>query len=112
MSFEEQICEWVSTDNKIKKLNEQIREERSKRNALGENILSIATESNLQNSIIQITDGKLKFQNTRSTAPLTYKFIKECLTSCLEEDAAAQIMQFIKEKREIRYSQEVKRYYN
>ena len=40
------------------------------------------------------------------------KFIKECLASCLEENAADQIMQFIKEKREIRYSQEVKRYYN
>jgi hypothetical protein len=112
MSFEEQICNWVATDNRIKKLNEQIREERAKRNALGENILSIATESNLQNSIIQITDGKLKFQNTRTTAPLTYKFIKECLESCLEENIAKQIIQYMKEKREIRYSQEVKRYYN
>ena len=40
MSFEEQICEWVSTDNKIKKLNEQIREERSKRNALGKYLIN------------------------------------------------------------------------
>jgi hypothetical protein len=112
MSFEEQIREWVTTDNKIKLLNDQIREQRAKRNALGENILSVATESNLQNSVIQITDGKLKFQNTKSNAPLTYKFLNECLESCLDEISAKQIIEFIKQKREVRYSQEVKRYYN
>lgn len=112
MSFEEQICEWVSTDNNIKLLNEQIKEQRAKRNALGESILTVATESNLENSVIQITDGKLKFQNTRSTAPLTYRFLKECLEDCLDEKDVPKIMEYIKEKREVRYSQEVKRYYN
>jgi hypothetical protein len=112
MSFEEKIVEWVSTDNKIKKYNEVVKAERLKRTQLGEEILSIAETNNLQNSVIEITDGKLKFQNTRIAAPLTYKFIGECLTECLNKESSDKIIKFMKQKREIKYSQEVKRYYN
>ena len=38
MNFEEHICEWVLTDNKIRKMNEEMREERAKRNTLGASI--------------------------------------------------------------------------
>ena len=112
MSFEEHIREWVATDNIIKKMNEQIRGERAKRNTLGETILSYATENSLENSIVQITDGKLKFQNSKSTAPLTYKYVIECLEHCLDENSAKQIINYMKKNREVRYSSEVKRYYN
>ena len=112
MDFTESVREWVAVDNRIKKYQGEVKKDRVLRSALTTSILDHAEESNMKNAVIEITDGKLKFQNTRSTAPLTYKFIKECLASCLEENAADQIMQFIKEKREIRYSQEVKRYYN
>ena len=112
MSFKEKICEWVTTDNKIRKYNEVIKQERAKRTQLAENIISYAEVNNLQHSVIEITDGKLKFQNVRSTAPLTLRFITECLTECLgNEDRVKQIMNYIKTKRKIRYNQEVKRYY-
>ena len=32
--------------------------------------------NNLHNAVIQIDDGKLKFQNMKSTPPLTFKFIE------------------------------------
>ena len=113
MSFEEKICEWVATDNKIRKYNEALKEERIKRTHLAENIISYAEVNNMQQSVIQITDGKLKFQNVRYTAPLTLRFITACLTECLgNEESVKQIMNYIKTKRNVRYSQEVKRYYN
>lgn len=113
MSFEEKICEWVTVDNTIKKYNELLKQERAKRTYLADNIIAYAEVNNLQHSVIQITDGKLKFQNTRITSPLTFKFIQECLKECLgNEESVKQIMTYIKTKRDIRYSQEVKRYYN
>jgi len=113
MSFEDKICEWVATDNKIRKYNEALKQERAKRTYLAENIISYAEVNNLSQSVIQITDGKLKFQNVRSTAPLTLRFVTECLTECLgNEESVKQIMSYIKTKREIRHSHEVKRYYN
>ena len=113
MSFEEKICEWVATDNKIRKYNEAIKQERAKRTYLAENIISYAEVNNLNHSVIEITDGKLKFQNVRSTAPLTLRFVTQCLTDCLgNEESVKQIMNYIKTKREVRYNQEMKRYYN
>ena len=112
MSFEEKICEWVATDNKIRKYNEALKQERAKRTYLAENIISYAEVHNLHHSVIQITDGKLKFQNVRNTAPLTLRFLTECLTECLgNEESVKQIMNYIKTKREVHYRQEVKRYY-
>ena len=112
MNFEEKICEWVETDNTIRAMNEKLRNERSKRNTLGENILNYAVENNIQDSIVQITDGKLKFQNAKTTPPLTYKYVRECLEKCLNEETAVQLINYMKENREIKYSPEVKRYYN
>ena len=112
MDFKEQICEWVSTDNRIRKYNELVKQERIKRNNLADSILSYAEVNNMQGSVIQITDGKLKFQNARNVSPLTFKFIKSCLDECLgNEESVAQIMKYIKEKRSVHYSSEIKRSY-
>ena len=113
MSFETKICEWVNTDNKIRKYYELIKSERAMRAQLTDYIISYAETNSMQHSVIQITDGKLKFQNTRITSPLSYKLIKECLNECLgNEETVSQIMQYIKNKREIHYNREVKRFYN
>ena len=115
MSFEEKICEWVATDNKIRKYNEAIKaRDEARRTHLAENIISYAEVHNLNHSVIQITDGKLKFQNVRSTnAPLTLRFVKECLTDCLgNEESVKQIMTILKQKEKCAIHQEMKRYYN
>jgi|TARA_B110000881_G_C18301880_1_gene377433 hypothetical protein len=113
MSFENNIKEWVSIDNKIKQYNEILRTERGNRSILANNILTYAGENNLQHNVIQISDGKLKFNNLRVSAPLTYKFINTCLSDCIsDEESVKQIMNYIKEKRNIKYTTEVKRYYN
>ncbi len=75
MDFTQSIREWVSIDNKIKKYQEEIKKERTTRNALTSSILDQAVESNMEHAVIEITDGKLKFQNTRVNAPLTFKFL-------------------------------------
>ena len=63
MNFESQIQQWVSIDNQIKQLNEKTKELREKKNTLEQNITSYASSNNLSSSTIQISDGKLKFQN-------------------------------------------------
>ena len=112
MSFENQIQHWVSLDNQIKKLNDQIKELRDTRNNLEQNIIQYASSNNLSNSTIQISDGKLKFVNTKQTSPLTLKFVEECLAKCIKsEDQVNQIMTYIKDSREVKYVPDIKRYY-
>ena len=111
--FSEQIKTWVQLDNKVKTLYEELKTIRSERNELTTNIYDYATSNNLEHAVIQISDGKLKFQNTRIPQALTLKFIKECLDECLGNSVNTdEIIEFIKEKREIKYSNDIKRYYN
>ena len=65
MSFEGQIQQWVSIDNQLKQLNDKTKDLREKRNVLEQNITTYATNNNLSNSTVQISDGRLKFTNTK-----------------------------------------------
>ena len=111
--FTSQIKEWVQLDNRVKTLNEELKEIRSNRNQLTTSIYEYATENNLDHAVIQISDGKLKFQNTRVPQSLTMKFVKECLEECLGNQVNVdEIIQFIKDKREVKYTNDIKSFYN
>ena len=112
-SFENNIKNWVNIDNQIKALNEKTRELREERNELCEEILNYAGSNNLGNATVEISDGKLKFATSRSTAPLTLRFIQKCLEDVINDtDSVGKIMKYIKSKREVRTSSDIKRYYN
>ena len=112
MDLATRIQEWVAIDNRIKRMNEDIKRDREERQVVGHNILSMAEASNMKHAVVQITDGKLKFQDTRVTAPLTFRFLAVCLEDCIGDTAQVkQIIDYIKQKREVRYVPEIKRTY-
>ncbi len=112
-SFENNIKTWVNIDNQIKSLNEKARELREQRNELCTEIINYAGSNNLGNATVEISDGKLKFATSRSTAPLTLRFIQTCLEDVIREpESVSKIMKYIKSKREVRTSSDIKRYYN
>jgi len=113
MSFENNIQKWVSIDNQIKPLQDEIKQLREKRNYVSNDICNYIKNNNLDNATIKISDGKLKFVNTKQNPPLTYKFINECLGKCIPDvNQVELIMNFIKEQREPKYSEDIKRFYN
>ena len=113
MTFEENVQEWVCTDNQIKLYLEKIRELRTKRNDITDSLLTYAENKHLVNPIIEISDGRLKFQHTKITNPLTYRFIESCLHECIgNSEHVASIIQFIKSKRSARTVPDIKRFYN
>ena len=112
MSFEDNIRKWVMVDNQIKKLNEEAKELRGQRNELLKTINTEVEERNLKHSTIKISDGELKFNSLRVVQPLTLRFVKECLEECIQgEENVAKIMDYIKDRREIKYVDEIKRSY-
>ena len=112
-SFENNIKNWVNIDNQIKALNEKARELREERNDLCDEILSYASNNNLGTATVEISDGRLKFATTRSTAPLTLRFIQNCLQDVIsDQESVTKIMKYIKSKREVKTSSDIKRYYN
>jgi len=112
MSFEESIKNWVTTDNKIRSLNEQLKALREERNNANETIMAYVETNKLANATVKISDGKLRFTSARQTAPLTLKYLNECLTKCIQnEEQVGLIMKYIKESRNVKYMPDIKRSY-
>jgi hypothetical protein len=113
MSFEQNIQQWVSIDNQIKQLNDKIKELKDKKGSLNDLILNHVETSNLSNATVQITDGKLKFIKTKDTQQLTFKYLETCLREIIKnEDQVSRIVEYIKNKRDVKYIPEIKRFYN
>jgi len=113
MSFENQIQQWVQLDNQLKQLNEKTKELREKRNSLEQNITNYASTNNLSNAIVQISDGRLKFTNTKVSEPLTFKYLEKTLSEVIKsEEQVKLIMEHIKQKRVIKVVPEIKRFSN
>ena len=112
MSFEQQLQQWVSIDNQMKVLNDRMKELRDKKNTLGENINTHVENSNLANSSVQLSDGQLRFVNIKETQPLTFKYLETCLREIIKnEEQVTKIVDYIKNKREVKYVPEIKRMY-
>ena len=113
MSLEENIKKWVSFDNQLKTLNEKTKELREIKNSTEQQILDYVETKKMNNATVNISDGKLKFVSTKQTAPLTLKYVEECLSNCIKnEEQVTTIMNYIKESREVKYVSDIKRTYN
>lgn len=111
MSFENNIKKWVTIDNELKNLNDKTKELRSQRNDLCESIMEEVEDKNLHRAVIKISDGRLKFTNTKQTAPLTLSYVESCLKDVIPNESQVEIiMNYIKEKREVKNVSEIKRY--
>jgi len=113
MNFEQQIQQWVTIDNQMKTLNERMKELREKKHELTCQINTHVETTQLSNASIKISDGKLRFVQIKETQPLTFKYLETCLKEIIKNDEQVrQIVEYIKNKREVKYVPEIKRLYN
>ena len=113
MSFENQIQQWVQIDNQLKQLNDKAKELRDKRNSLEQNITTHAFSNNLSDSTVKISDGKLRFVNTKVQEPLTFKYLEKTLSEIIKNESQVKIMmEHIKQKRAVKVVPEIKRFSN
>ena len=112
LTFTQKIQEWVSLDNQIKQMNEKVKALREKRNNLEKNIMTDAENNQFKNSLIKISDGTLKFVNTRVPEPVTFKYLERTMSEIIKnEHQVKRIIEHIKEKRNIKIVSEIKRFY-
>ena len=111
--FKENIKEWVTLDNELKTINEHCKDIRDRKTEKLNELLNYVENNNLDDAVIQISDGRLKFQTTKTSTPLTFKFIEKCLCDVIPSaEAVERIIAHIKEQRETKINKELKRYYN
>ena len=100
--FKNNIKEWVALDNKHKQINENSKIIREQKHRLLEQINYHVSEKQLNNAVVKISDGKLKFTSVKYTKPLTLRYIVECLQSVIKtnDTLIEEIIRYIKDNRE------------
>ena len=113
MTLEENIKKWVVLDNKQKKLNEEVKDLRNKKNDLTNNIITNFSERNIKSPIIKINDGKLSLVESQHANVLSFKFLYEIFIEYFNnEKEAVKLLDFIKNKRTFTNVKSIKRIYN
>ena len=111
--LEKTIQNWVELDNELKKINEKAKDIRTRKNDIEDKLITYVEDNNMNNSVVNITDGKIKFCETKQTSPLTLGFLEKCLSEVIaNQSQVKQIIDYIKSKRETKMVPEIKRYYN
>ena len=113
MSFEQNIQQWVVIDNQMKQLQDKLKELREKKNSISDTIETHIENNELTNTSVKLSDGQLKFVKVKETQPLTFKHLETCLGEIIKnEEQVKKIVEYIKNKREVKYVSEIKRLYN
>ena len=112
-TLETKIKRWVELDNKIKLTSDEVRDIRTEKSVINDEILEIVEEKQLSKATVNISDGKLKFVQSKHTAPLTLAYIEKCLSNLITNgNQVEQIMTYIKKNRETKTTMDIKRVYN
>jgi len=111
MSLEENIKQWITMDNNIKKLTNEIKQLRTEKELYNNNILEYISRNNLENATVKIGNEQLRFADINKPQPLTYQFICQCLCKYYDNDdeKVLNIIEFIKSQRNIKTIKEIKR---
>lgn len=112
-TLETKIKRWVELDNKIKESAEEVRDIRTEKAVINDEILDIIEQKQLEKATVNISDGKLRFVAAKHTAPLTLAYVEKCLGELITNGKQVeQIMTYIKKNRETKTTMEIKRVYN
>jgi CxxC motif-containing protein len=111
--FDKQVYKWIEMDNKIKKINADLKTLREGKNDIETSIMEIVNNKKLLNTSLALPDGRLRFVETKTTNPISLTFIEKCLNELIPNKSQVQhILKYMKDKREIKINPEIKRYYN
>lgn len=112
-NLEKQLLQWVDVDNQIKKLNDNLKELRDKKNSLNTSISNYAEQNKLMNTTMRFGNEKLKFGIVKVQNPVTLTYLEKCLKEVIKnESQATQIFEYIKNNRETKINHEIKRFTN
>jgi len=111
--FNLHVKKWILLDNEISIENEKLKELRNKRSEVHQEIIKHIQNEKLEKSTIEISDSKLKFGITKTSNPLSLKYVESCLNSVISnKEDVVKIMNIIKSNRISKEVFEMKRYIN
>jgi hypothetical protein len=112
-SFEDNVRQWTVLDTKIRLANSQLREMRVTRDNLSKTVCEHMKQTGIANRKIEIADSKIEVFEKKEYSSITMSYLEKCLSAIIQEqESVKHILQYIKDKREIKKSIDLKRTFN
>ena len=109
-TFAENVQKWVYLDTQLKTVNEKLRTMKHLKQQLGKEICDYMVQNQMQNKKIGITDGNLRIHEKKDYSPLTFTYLEKTLLDIIPDPEQVEyIIDYLKEKREIKISLDIKR---
>lgn len=110
--FVEKIKRWVLLDTQLKMVNEKTKIMREEKSQLNAEICQYLETNQMKYKKIGIHDGELKMHEKKEYTPLSFTFLEEHLGTIVNDSNQLHaILEYLKERREIKLSNEIKRTY-
>ena len=110
--FVEKIRRWVLLDNQLKMIHEKTKEIREEKNGLNTEICHYLETNQMKYRKIGIHDGEIKMHEKKEYSPLSFSFLEKHLGKIMtDENQLHAVLEYLKENREIKLSNELKRSY-
>jgi len=108
--FEDNIKRFVIIDNKIKSAKMAIKELEKEKKDASNNILIYIKTNSLEEAPINITGGRIKYFVSKSTSPMSKKYIQDRLEQYFKSKSKAEeIIDFLYSNRETTEYETIKR---
>ena len=106
------IKRWVQLDTQLKLINEKTKMMRDERGRLTGEICMDLQSAGISKQKIILPDGDLKIYEKKDYSPLTFVFLEQHLGTIMSDPQQVSFMiDYLKQKREIKCSNDLKRTY-
>jgi hypothetical protein len=112
-TFEDNVRQWTILDTKIRLANTQLREMRTTRDVLSKTVCEHMKQTGIDKRKIEISDSKIEVCEKKEYSSLSMGYLEKCLSAIIQEqESVKHILQYIKDKRDIKKTVELKRTFN
>jgi hypothetical protein len=109
MSLNDTLTKWINIDNRIQELNAELKQLRNDKNILENALTKYAKDNKIENSTVKVNNNKIKFGVTKTTEPITFKYLERNLCNIIKnEDQLQKTMEYLKDNREVKYNYTIK----
>ena len=106
------IKRWVQLDTQLKVINERTKLMRDERGRLSGEICMDLNSAGISKQKIILPDGDLKVYEKKDYSPLTFGFLEQHLGTIMSDPQQVNyVIDYLKQKREIKCSNDLKRTY-
>jgi len=111
--FVEDVRKWALIESQLKIVNEKTKKMRNMKNELSDKICKYIIDNKVSDNKVKISDGEIRVYDKKEYSPLTFGYIEKTLSDLIsDKEKVEYIVAYLKEKREITTSHDLKRTHN